>query len=69
MTLHTMTKPELVAYINGFTDWDETQYDALCELAARAGLSPDDYRDYAGDLNTHDFVVALQDSLGIDLVE
>lgn len=69
MTLHTMTTAELASYINGFSEWGEDQYDALCELASRADISPDDHRDYDGILNTHDFVTAIQTALGIDLGE
>lgn len=60
---------DIVNYINSQDEWDEDQYNALCELADRADIDPDDFRDYNGDLNTNAFVVAIQDALGVDLGE
>ena len=67
--LGTADTADIVAYINAFDEWDEGQYDALCELADRADISPTDFRDYDGVLNTHDLVVAVQNALGVDLGE
>ena len=68
--LRTADTAEIVAWINTFDEWDEEQFDALCELADRAGIHPDDYRDDDGTWDkTHEFVSAIQTALGVDLGE
>lgn len=66
---YSLETAEIVDFINARSEWDEEQYDALCELADRADLDPDDFRDYDGDLKTHEFVVAIQNALSVDLGE
>lgn len=68
--LRTADTAEIVAWVNSFDEWDAEQYEALCELATRAGIDPDDYRDDDGAWDkTHEFVTAIQSALAVDLGE
>ena len=59
---------DIVAYINAFDEWDSDQFEALAELADRAGIDTDDYRDESGEMDgAHDLVAAIETALGVDL--
>lgn len=66
--LRTADTADIVAYINAFDEWDSDQYEALAELADRAGIDTDDYRDESGEMDgAHNLVAAIEEALGVDL--
>lgn len=66
--LRTADTADIVAYINAFDEWDSDQYEALAELADRAGIDTDNFRDeYDAMDGAHDLVAAIEAALGVDL--
>lgn len=57
----------LTAFLNAFTEWDESQSAALDELAEIAGISRDAYIDYNGMLDLAEYVRAIEDALQINI--
>lgn len=66
--LRTADTADIVAYVNAFDEWDTDQYEALAELADRAGIDTDSFRDeYDAMDGAHDLVAAIETALGVDL--
>lgn len=66
--LRTADTADIVAYINAFDEWDSDQYEALAELADRAGIDTDSFRDESGEMDgAHDLVATIETALGVDL--
>lgn len=66
--LRTADTADIVAYVNAFDEWDSDQHEALAELADRAGIDTDNFRDeYDAMDSAHDPVAAIEEALGVDL--
>lgn len=66
--LRTADTADIVAYINAYDEWDSDQYEALAELADRAGIDVDSFRDeYDAMDSARDLVAAIEAALGVDL--